>query len=80
MLTIAIASFFALAFAGALLTIAMMFHAYRDKIIAVIAAELGSDEGNAPAAAPRHSRRVVRTYPASARRRPVQPIPLRAAA
>lgn len=84
MLTIAIATFFALAFAGALLTIGMMFHAYQDKIKAVIVAELGENMMQRPAPLPRYRSQTSKpqlatSYPAT-RRRSFQPAPLRAAA
>lgn len=84
MLTIAIATFFALAFAGALLTIGMMFHAYQDKIKTVIIAELGENVVQYPAPLPRYRTRTstpqfATSYPAM-RRRSFQPVPLRAAA
>jgi hypothetical protein len=79
MLMIAIATFFALTFMGALLTIGMMFHAYRDKIKAVIVAELGETSIQSPVPSPRYHTRVSKPYPAT-RRRAVRPVPLRAAA
>lgn len=45
MLTFAIATFFALALSGALLTIIAMFYAYRNKIETVIIAGLAHDIG-----------------------------------
>ncbi|MEP2102078.1 MAG: hypothetical protein ABJP02_11275 [Parasphingorhabdus sp.] len=80
MLTIAIASFFALALAGAILTIGMMFHAYQDKIKAVIMAELGDANMAAPAVSQRSSNVVIKPYRANVRRRSFQQVPLRAAA
>ncbi len=79
MLTIAIATFFAIAFAGALLTIVMMFHAYQDKIKAVILAELGEVMLQSPVPSPRYRTRTSKPQPAT-RRRSFQPVPLRAAA
>lgn len=84
MLTIAIATFFALAFAGALLTIVMMFHAYQDKIKAVIATELGEAVMQSPVSAPRYRSQTIKPqlaapFPAK-RRRSFQPAPLRVAA
>ncbi len=80
MLTIAIATFFAFAFVGSVLTIAMMFHAYQDKIRAVILAELGEAGTVAPVVSQRSFSSVTKTYRPNPRRHSFQPAPLRAAA
>lgn len=80
MLTIAAATFFALAFAGALLTIGMMFHAYQGKIKAVILAELGSDPVQNPKTAPRYRSQTIKAHRPAMRRHSVASVPLRAAA
>ncbi|WP_337658370.1 hypothetical protein [Sphingorhabdus sp. Alg231-15] len=80
MLTIAIATFFALAFVGSVLTIAMMFHAYQHKIKAVILADLGEAGSVTPAVSQRSFSSVSKTYRPSPRRHSFQPAPLRAAA
>lgn len=80
MLTIAIATFFALALTGAVLTIGMMFHAYQDKIKAVIVAELGENVVSAPVILHRSHNPVAKAYRTSARRHSFQPAPLRAVA
>lgn len=79
MLTIAITTFFALAFVGSVLTIAMMFHTYQDKIKAVIVAELGENVMQSPVTSTRYRTHVSKPY-AVKRRRSFQPAPLRAAA
>lgn len=79
MLTVAIATFFALALTGSILTIAMMFHTYQDKIKAVIVAELGENAKQNPVTSTRYRAHVSKPY-AAKRRRSFQPAPLRAAA
>lgn len=80
MLTLAIATFFAFALAGAVLTIGIMFHAYQDKIKAVIVAELGEKNITAPTIGQRSHSSVTKAYRTSPRRRSLQPARLRAAA
>lgn len=80
MLTIAIATFFALALMGSLLTIAMMFHAYRDKIKAVIMAELGENVTVTSGISQRGPVPATRAYRTNARRHSFQSVPMRAAA
>ena len=87
MLTFAIATFFALALSGALLTIAAMFHAYRHKIKSVIVAGLiGDDTDGNSAIAPvisqrNHSQSLpLKPHQIKGRRFSPQPVPLRAAA
>ncbi len=80
MLTIAITSFFALALVGALLTIGMMFHAYQDKIKAVIMTELSDKDTAAVVNSQRNHNAVIKSYRTNVRRHSFQQIPLRAAA
>lgn len=79
MLSFAIATFFALALAGAVLTITSMFLAYQDKIKAVIVAELGQNLAQTPMASTPYRVRASKAYPAI-RRRSFQSAPIRAAA
>lgn len=79
MLTIAITTFFVLALTGALLIIFMMFHAYQDKITAVLMAGLGVEELQRPEPSPQFRTRMGKPYTAS-RRSLSRPSPLRAAA
>ncbi len=80
MLTFAIATFFALALIGAVLTIGMMFHTYQDKIMAVIVAELGEKNVSAQAVSQRNRGPANKACRTSPHRRTVRTVPLRAAA
>ncbi|MEH6756287.1 MAG: hypothetical protein V7676_02105 [Parasphingorhabdus sp.] len=79
MLTVAISTFFALALAGAVLTIGVMFLGYKDKVKAVIMAELGENLAPTSMASSPYRVRVSKPY-LPMRQRPSQPVPLRAAA
>ncbi len=80
MLSIAISTFFALAFLGSVIVIAMMFFQYRDRIASVIQNELRVDPAEAifPSSVYRH--RSVKSPQFMIQHRSLQPVPLRAAA
>lgn len=87
MFTFAIATFFALALTGALLTIIAMFYGYRNKIKSVIIAGLSQNiEGNiAPDPVIVHQNHALprcafKTQQFKSRYSVRQPVPLRAAA
>ena len=87
MLTFAIATFFALALTGALLTIIAMFYGYRNKIKSVIIAGLSQniEDNIAPDPVIAHQnhafpRRAFKTQQVKSRYSVRQPVPLRAAA
>lgn len=80
MLAIAISTFFALAFLGAVTIIGMMFFHYWGRITCVIQNELrlNSSEAICPSVAYRH--RTVKAPQLMTQHRSLQPAPLRAAA
>ncbi len=85
MLTIAISTFFALAFIGAVTVIAMMVFQYRNRIASVILNELRQNELRANQSkavlqptAFRH--RIIKAPQPMTRNRSLQPVPLRVAA
>lgn len=80
MLSIAISTFFALAFIGAAAVIAMMFIQYRDRIVSVLEAELQSDRAEAAFPSSPYRHRTVKVPQLMTQHRSLQPAPLRAAA
>ena len=80
MLTIAISTFFALAFFGSVAVIAMMFLQYRDKIISVVQGELRRNESVVVLQTPAYRHRSVKAPQLMNQHRSPQPVPLRVAA
>ena len=80
MLTIVIATFFALAFAGALLVIGLMFVQYHGKIRSVIQSGIATSQSSPASHSPTYRHRTVKTQPLATRHRSLQSAPLRAAA
>ena len=80
MLTIAIATFFALAFAGALLVIGLMFVQYHGKIRSVIQSGIATSQSSPASHSPTYRHRTVKTQQLATRHRSLQSAPLRAAA
>lgn len=80
MLSIAISTFFALAFFGSATVIAMMFFQYRDKIVSVIQSELEADQSQAVLQPTAYRPRIVKAQQLMTQNRSLQPVPLRAAA
>jgi hypothetical protein len=80
MLSIAISSFFALAFFGSATVIAMMFAQYRDKITSVIRNELQADRVEAALRPTVYRHRIIKAPQLMAQNRSLQSVPLRAAA
>lgn len=80
MLSIAISSFFILAFLGSATVIAIMFFQYRDRIASVIQKELRVDPSEAAFPSSPYRQRTVKTTQLMTQHRSLQPAPLRAAA
>ncbi len=80
MLSIAIATFFALAFAGALFVITIMFVQYRGKILSVIESEFSTNHSAAILPQTTYRHRTVKTPQLMKQYRSAQPVPLRVAA
>ncbi len=80
MLSIAIASFFALAFFAAVIVIAMMFFQYRGKIASVIRSEFAADHPSMALQRATYRHRSVKTPQLMNQYRSPQPVPLRVAA
>ncbi|WP_197460257.1 hypothetical protein [Sphingorhabdus sp. M41] len=80
MLSIAISSFFLLAFAGSAIVISMMFFQYRDRIASVIRNGVRVDPSEAIFQSTPYRHRTVKTSPLMAQHRSPQRVPLRAAA
>ncbi len=82
MLSIAISTFFALAFFGAATVIAMMFFRYRDKIVSVVQNELKAGQSEAVLGPTACRHRIVRAPQLlmTQKNRSLKPVPLRVAA
>ncbi len=80
MLSIAISTFFALAFFGAATIIAMMFFQYRDKIVSIVQSELKADQSEAVLRPTAYHHRTVKAPQLMTQHRSLQPVPLRVAA
>lgn len=80
MLSIAISTFFALAFFGSAMVIAMMFSQYRGKIVSVVQNEFNTDQSAAILPQTTYRHRSVKTSQLMNQHRSPQPVPLRVAA
>lgn len=80
MLTIAISTFFALAFLGSAIVIAMMFFQYREKIVSVIQSEMKVERPETVFQPTVYRHRVVKAKQLMTHHRSLQPVPLRVAA
>ena len=80
MLSIAISSFFALAFLGSIIVIAAMFLQYRDRIVDVIQSELTGSTSETACQPTTYRHRAIKAPQHPARPRSPQSAPLRVAA
>lgn len=80
MLSIAISTFFALAFFGAAMVIAMMFSQYRDRIVNVIQAGMEAKQAEATPQTTNYRHRTVKSSQPMTQNRALKPAPLRVAA
>lgn len=80
MLSIAISTFFAVAFFGSAAVIGMMFFQYRDKIVAVLHNELKVDQSETVYLSAKYRHRIVKAPQLMSQNRSLQPVPLRVAA
>jgi hypothetical protein len=80
MLSIAISTFFGLAFFGAAMVIAMMFSQYRERIVSVIKNGMEAEQTEALLPPTIHHRRTVKPSPLMTQNRALKPAPLRVAA
>ena len=80
MLSIAISTFFAIAFFGAVTVIAMTFFQYRGKIAQVVQYELNAAQLRTDSEPTHYRHRTIRSRQPMTGHRSLRPVPLRAAA